>query len=64
VQGDQQLAELVENVGVTIKYFNSRVEAARAKDASWDWSVQKVLAVIKGVCTRSLRPLPQGLFLF
>lgn len=40
-------AELVENVIVAIKYFNDRVESAR-KAGGWDWSVEKVLEVIKG----------------
>ncbi|CAL8468041.1 g7580 [Coccomyxa elongata] len=44
---DMVFAELVDNVLVAIKYFNNKVEAAR-KEGGWDWSVEKVLEVIKG----------------
>jgi len=47
-QEDPVFAELVENVIVAIKYFNRRVEKAR-EAGGWDWSVEKVLEVIKGV---------------
>ena len=47
LQEDLVFAELVENVIVAIKYFNDRVESAR-QAGGWDWSVEKVLEVIKG----------------
>ncbi len=47
VQEDTVFAELVENVVVAIKYFNDKVESAR-QAGGWDWSVEKVLEVVKG----------------
>ncbi|EIE20753.1 hypothetical protein COCSUDRAFT_48393 [Coccomyxa subellipsoidea C-169] len=44
---DTVFAELVENVVVAIKYFNDKVESAR-QAGGWDWSVEKVLEVVKG----------------
>ena len=46
-QEDARFAELVDNVGVTVRYFNGHVERARAA-GGWDWSVEKVLEVIQG----------------
>lgn len=51
-QDDPRFAELVENVGVAVRYFNDHVERARAA-GGWDWSVEKVLEVIKGACARA-----------
>ena len=39
--------ELTENITAVIQYFNARVEQARGF-GGWDWSVEKVLDVIKG----------------
>ena len=57
LQEDVVFAELVDNVLVAIKYFNDRVEAAR-KEGGWDWSVEKVLEVIKGTPTPVKRSGP------
>ena len=46
-QADARFAELMENVGTVLAHFNERVEAARAT-GGWDWSVARVLDVIKG----------------
>ena len=37
----------MENVSAVLQYFNKRVEDARAT-GGWDWSVSRVLDVIKG----------------
>lgn len=37
----------MENVSAVLQHFNERVEAARAL-GGWDWSVARVLDVIKG----------------
>ena len=50
-QDDPRFAELVENVGVAVRYFNDAVERARAA-GGWEWSVDKVLNVIKGAHAR------------
>ena len=39
--------ELTENITAVIRYFNTQVEQARGF-GGWDWSVEKVLDVIKG----------------
>ena len=46
-QADERFAELMENVSTVLSHFNERVEAARAT-GGWDWSVARVLDVIKG----------------
>ncbi|KAK9845745.1 hypothetical protein WJX81_001268 [Elliptochloris bilobata] len=45
-QADARFAELMENVGTVLAHFNERVEAVRAT-GGWDWSVARVLEVIK-----------------
>ena len=61
-QDDARFSELVENVGVTVRYFNEHVEAARAA-GGWDWSVEKVLEVIQGARSgRNLGFRAQGPF--
>ena len=45
--------ELTENITLVIRYFNNQVEKARGY-GGWDWSVEKVLDVIKGAPTASL----------
>lgn len=55
-QADARFAELMENVGTVLAHFNERVEAARAT-GGWDWSVARVLDVIKGG-----PPLSSGLY--
>ncbi len=46
-QGDSVFGELTENITAVIRYFNTQVEQARGF-GGWDWSVEKVLDVIKG----------------
>lgn len=48
LQGDPIFGELTENITAVIRYFNTQVETARGF-GGWDWSVEKVLDVIKGV---------------
>lgn len=60
LQEDMVFAELVDNVLVAIKYFNDMVERAR-KEGGWDWSVEKVLEVIKGAPAPVGRALSLGL---
>jgi len=47
MQGDPVFGELTENITAVIRYFNTQVEEARGF-GGWDWSVEKVLDVIKG----------------
>ena len=47
LQGDAVFGELAENITAVIRYFNAQVEQARGF-GGWDWSVEKVLDVIKG----------------
>ena len=47
LQGDPVFGELMENITAVIQYFNAQVEQARGF-GGWDWSVEKVLDVIKG----------------
>ena len=53
LQGDPVFGELTENITLVIRYFNNQVEKARGY-GGWDWSVEKVLDVIKGALTASL----------
>ena len=53
LQGDSVFGELTENITLVIRYFNNQVEKARGY-GGWDWSVEKVLDVIKGALTASL----------
>ena len=52
-QGDPVFGELTENITLVVRYFNAQVEKARGY-GGWDWSVEKVLDVIKGALTASL----------
>ena len=52
-QGDPVFGELTENITLVVRYFNHQVEKARGY-GGWDWSVEKVLDVIKGALTASL----------
>ena len=53
LQGDPVFGELIENITLVIRYFNNQVEKARGY-GGWDWSVEKVLDVIKGALAASL----------
>ena len=53
LQGDPVFGELTENITLVVRYFNNQVEKARGY-GGWDWSVEKVLDVIKGALTASL----------
>ena len=53
LQGDPVFGELIENITLVIRYFNNQVEKARGY-GGWDWSVEKVLEVIKGALAASL----------
>ncbi|CAL5220036.1 g1983 [Coccomyxa viridis] len=61
-QGDAVFGELTENITAVIRYFNAQVEQARGF-GGWDWSVEKVLDVIKesmkGWRTDKLRRFPE-----
>ena len=65
-QAYPQFTELLENVQLVISFFNERIDATKA-DRAFEWSVPKVLEVVKGephcegFAHQNLNPKPKTL---